>query len=67
MGTEGYKAPELDQEIEYDAFSVDIFASGVVLFCMLAGFKPYKKTASRFDNLYKYFFENRQEIYWNII
>jgi len=40
LGTKGYMAPEIIQNKKYTE-KADIFAAGVILFIMLAGFPPY--------------------------
>jgi len=44
LGTQGYMAPEIGRG-EYDE-KIDIYAAGVVLFILLAGFPPFAKTSS---------------------
>jgi len=57
-------APEIISEEPYSGESVDIFAMGVTLFCMSAGFPPYYKKAWKLDPYYKYYVENRIARYW---
>lgn len=67
IGTEGYIAPELLRRKNYDGFQSDVFSLGVVLFCMVAGFPPYKKQATSADPYYRYFTQHRQAAYWNCL
>jgi serine/threonine protein kinase len=57
-GTTGYMAPEMfnSKKKGYNGFLSDIWACGVVLFIMIAGFPPYQKPARTdwwFDKLCK--------------
>lgn len=60
-------APELIRARSYDGFKVDIFAAGVMLFCMVNGFSPYYSKATATDPYYKLFVEKRTNVYWNSI
>ncbi|EGR33281.1 protein kinase domain protein, partial [Ichthyophthirius multifiliis] len=66
LGTKGYMAPELEEQLPYDGKKVDIFACGVVLFCMVSQIPPFFK-ASQCDKYYDFFYQNNQEGYWNYI
>lgn len=57
-------APELLRGRVYDGFKVDVFAMGVVLFCMINGFPPYFKKACGNDPYYRFFVERRTHVYW---
>ncbi|EGR28785.1 protein kinase domain protein [Ichthyophthirius multifiliis] len=67
VGTKSYAAPEIIHKIPYNGFKVDIFALGVILFCMVSGFPPYYQKAAINDPYYKYFAENEKDLYWNVI
>ncbi|EAR84943.1 kinase domain protein (macronuclear) [Tetrahymena thermophila SB210] len=67
LGTDGYMAPELLRGRGYDGFKVDIFAMGVVLFCMVNGFPPYYKKAIATDPYYRFFVEKRTHVYWSCL
>ena len=41
IGTPFYMAPEIIEEIPYDAFSADMWSCGVIIFSMLFGFVPF--------------------------
>ena len=62
LGTEGYTAPEIPTK-KYQGKSVDIFASGVILFIMYAGNPPFEKATPN-DPYYKLTKEKRFDIFW---
>lgn len=62
LGTEGYMAPEIPNK-KYEGKSVDIFASGVILFIMYAGNPPFEK-ATPTDPYYKILKEKKYDIFW---
>lgn len=62
LGTEGYMAPEIPTK-KYEGRSVDIFASGVILFIMYAGNPPFEKATPN-DPYYKLIKEKRHDIFW---
>jgi len=41
-GSDNYLAPEIVRRIPYDAFKVDVFSTGVVLFALLFGVFPFE-------------------------
>ena len=51
-GTKGYMAPELLRGDKYSGKSVDLFAAGVILFVMRAGFPAFVE-AHKNDISYK--------------
>jgi len=55
-------APEIANK-KYEGKSVDIFASGVILFIMYAGNPPFEK-ATLNDPYYKLIKEKRFDIFW---
>lgn len=62
LGTEGYMAPEIPTK-KYEGKSVDIFASGVILFIMYAGNPPFEKATPN-DPYYKLVKDKRYDIFW---
>ena len=62
LGTEGYMAPEIPTK-KYEGKSVDIFASGVILFIMYAGNPPFEKATAN-DPYYKIIKEKKYDIFW---
>lgn len=62
-GTSKYFPPELHSEKAYDAAGADIFASGVVLFCLMCGTMPFKKAEER-DYLYNLLMQGKTELFW---
>lgn len=45
-GTIDYKAPEINEEKEYDGKLVDAFSAGVTLFSVVTKFPPFCKQAT---------------------
>lgn len=52
MGTKGYQCPEIVNKVSFDGESADIFALGVMLFCMVFGKRPFNTAHSK-DNYYR--------------
>jgi len=62
LGTKGYMAPEIINGVKYDE-KADIFAAGVILFIMLAGFPPFQNAVPNdwwFDKLMK----KKYRLFW---
>lgn len=62
LGTKGYMAPEILSNKKYTE-KADIFASGVILFIMLAGFPPFQNAVAKdwwFDKLQK----KKYKLFW---
>ena len=66
LGTDGLKAPEILQGEPYKGDEVDLFALGVSLFTMIAGFPPFNCADIRADLFYKGLIR-KPEIYWRKI
>jgi serine/threonine protein kinase len=59
-GTPAYQAPEMTGS-GYDAAAVDVWAAGVVLFLMIAGFPPYMQQGDWWHNKLT---TNRLHLFW---
>lgn len=62
LGTKGYMAPEIISNKKYTE-KADIFAAGVILFIMLAGFPPFQNAVATdwwFDKLQK----KKYKLFW---
>jgi len=62
LGTKGYMAPEIIAQKKYTE-KADIFAAGVILFIMLAGFPPFQNAVAKdwwFDKLMK----QKYKLFW---
>lgn len=62
-GTLGYMAPEMFRHQGYDAKKTDIWACGVVLFIMFAGFPPFQQPRVS-DWWFEKLNSNRQALFW---
>jgi len=67
-GTPGYMAPEMlnlkaSKAAGYDAMKVDIWAIGVILFIMLAGFPPFQKPSPS-DWWFNKLTTNKHALFW---
>ncbi len=67
LGTSNYMSPELINKEDYYGQPVDIFAAGVVLFCMVVGHPPYHNQATKSDPFYNFFIEKKFNRFWMII
>ena len=61
-GTLGYMAPEIHGGQAYNGEKVDIFATGVLLFIMMAQHPPFRKAVAQ-DGFYKMFCQ-QNETFW---
>lgn len=62
LGTRGYMAPEILENVKYDE-KTDVFAAGVILFICLAGFPPFQNAVASdwwFDKLQKH----KYRLFW---
>jgi serine/threonine protein kinase len=66
VGTEKYRAPELNENKPYHADKADVFTLGVILFSMLKGKSPFSKSVQS-DKFYKYIYRDDSKTYWNIV
>jgi serine/threonine protein kinase len=62
-GTPGYMAPEMFKNKGYEGFPADIWACGVILFIMLAGFPPFQKPTES-DWWYNKLANNKHALFW---
>lgn len=64
-GTDGYMAPEIYKGVEYSGQCVDLFATGIILFIMVAQHPPFNAASSK-DPHYKLLSTNRHDVFWKI-
>jgi serine/threonine protein kinase len=64
-GTECYLAPEILKKYAYDGHQADVFALGIVLFCLAYGVQPFKKAVIS-DPRYKAMIKSPSE-FWSWI
>jgi serine/threonine protein kinase len=62
-GTSQYMVPEIHQRKEYSGVSEDIFASGKILFVMVAGYFPFDQAIPS-DPKYYLIASNRADEFW---
>jgi len=63
LGTESYMAPEIHMRKPYSGASVDLFASGIILFIMFTQHPPFTK-ADPSDPFYRLLCANRPDLFW---
>lgn len=63
LGTESYMAPEINLKRAYSGASVDLFASGIILFIMITQHPPFTKAIPD-DPYYKLVCINKLDIFW---
>jgi len=64
-GTDGYMAPEIYKGDRYSGQSVDLFATGIILFIMVAQHPPFN-AASASDPHYKLLSSNIHDVFWKV-
>jgi len=64
LGTPCYMAPEIHANKKYNGASVDLFASGVILFILVSGTGPFIKATPK-DTYYNYFC-NKNDAFWTL-
>lgn len=64
-GTDGYMAPEIYKGVKYSGQSVDLFATGIILFIMVAQHPPFTAASAR-DPHYKLISTNRVDVFWKV-
>jgi len=62
-GTPGYMAPEMITNSGYDAAATDLWACGVILFIMLAGFPPFQKPSTS-DWWFNKLTQGKHALFW---
>jgi len=62
-GTPAYFAPELHNKQPYKGPSVDLFASAVILFCMVYQRPPFDY-AKETDTIYRCIAQKRGDLFW---
>lgn len=64
-GTDGYMAPEIYKGVTYSGQSVDLFATGIILFIMVAQHPPFGSASAK-DPHYKLLSTNRTDVFWKV-
>jgi serine/threonine protein kinase len=63
LGTANYMAPEIHMNKPYNGASVDLFATGIILFIMFTQQPPFVR-AETTDPHYRLFCANRLDLFW---
>ena len=66
IGTEGYMAPEILANQQYDGKKADIFSLGQLLFNIVTGIRGFE-SATNSDHYYRYIIQKKHEQYFEII
>lgn len=66
LGTEPYKAPEINEKKPYKGVQADIFSLGVLLFTTVAGLQPFS-IASNKDIYYDAIMKKDWATYWKFM
>ena len=64
LGTESYMAPEIHMKKPYSGPSVDLFATGIILFILISGTPPFAKADPKSDPHYKLICAGRNDVFW---
>lgn len=64
LGTEPYMSPELLYSQKYSPASGDLFAAGVILFILYAGYPPFGRAVSN-DQWYVYLWTGQYDKFWH--
>ena len=64
-GTDGYMAPEIYKGVQYSGQCVDLFATGIILFIMVAQHPPFNAASAK-DPHYKLISTNRHDVFWKV-
>lgn len=65
LGTPNFMSPEIHEGLPYDGRAADLFASGVILFLMMAGHPPFV-IANKSDIYYKVIQKNNASSFWAV-
>ena len=65
IGTPAYMAPELLLNQAYEGQKVDVFAAGIILFCMVNKHPPFI-IAQPTDRVYRCIAAGRFDLFWKI-
>ena len=65
VGTPTYWSPEIHEGKPYKGCHNDLFATGIVIFIMVTGHKPFLNFASKDDPIYQFMTKGDTEGYWN--
>ena len=65
LGTPNFMSPEIHEGLPYDGRAADLFASGVILFLMMAGHPPFV-IANKSDIYYKVIQKNNASSFWQV-
>lgn len=60
-------APEILEGKPYKGNTTDVFAVGVILFCMVTGVMPFFEKATKDDPLYSLIVKNDEKGYWETL
>mmetsp|Transcript_45245 Transcript_45245/g.33019 ORF Transcript_45245/g.33019 Transcript_45245/m.33019 type:complete len:147 (+) Transcript_45245:1-441(+) len=63
LGTESYMAPEIHMRKPYSGASVDLFATGIILFIMFTQHPPFTRAEPN-DPFYRLIAANRWDLFW---
>ena len=64
LGTAQYMAPEIHQKKPYKGKSVDLFATAIILFILVAEHPPFTTADAAKDPYYKCIAQNRSDLFW---
>lgn len=65
VGTRNYMAPELLNNEKYSGQGVDLFASGIILFIMIAALPPFSAADKNEDQMYKFLAQGNADKFFN--
>ena len=65
VGTQIYFPPEIHEGRIYSGEQADLFATGVILFCMVTGHMPFVQ-ADQHDRYYLHFYKKDMQSFWQL-